>query len=153
MIEKTIKSETATLAKEKGFNIRETYHRVFINSRNPIEPHRKKGKYLYKTKDECDESYSNNLYHTESGSPTSIGFPHKTELFKILTTQTELQNILRKNHNINIRIASNSLTYHFPVIEILQEDGTQSNGPKEFIVYNNYEDALEKGLIEALKLL
>lgn len=68
-------------------------------------------------------------------------------------TQSLLQRWLREKYNINCCVASNSLTYHFPMNEILEEGGTQMCGPKEMKVFGTYELALEEGLKEGLKLI
>lgn len=64
-----------------------------------------------------------------------------------------VQKWLREEHKIDCRVASNSLTYHFPMNAILEEDGSQMCGPKILIRYNTHEEALEAGLQEALKLI
>lgn len=68
-------------------------------------------------------------------------------------TQSLLQKWLRDKYNINCRVASNSLSYHFAMIEILEVDGTRMCGPKEMKIFKTYEEALELGLQEALKLI
>ena len=64
-----------------------------------------------------------------------------------------IQRWLREKHNINCRVASNSLTCHFPVNEVLDEDGAEMKGITQFIIYKTYEEALEAGLQAALELI
>jgi hypothetical protein len=73
---------------------------------------------------------------------------------KYLPTQSLLQKWLRDKFHLDIRIASNSRTCHFPVIQLLEDGGTLGKGQKgQIIMYQTYEKALEKGLQEALKLI
>lgn len=60
---------------------------------------------------------------------------------------------LRVNHNLDIRVACNSLESFFPMIELLDEDGTQLRGPQELINYILHEEAEEAGVYHALTLI
>jgi len=68
-------------------------------------------------------------------------------------TQSLLQHWLREVHKINSRVASNSINYHFPMNGILSDDGELMRGPSPMKVFKTYEEALELGLLEALKLI
>lgn len=67
-------------------------------------------------------------------------------------TQSYLQTWLRKKHHLHVHIACSSLVQYFPMIEELQVDGIQMRGPV-FKIFRTYEEALEFGLDEALKLI
>ena len=68
-------------------------------------------------------------------------------------TQAHLQWWLRESFHIYCHVASNSLTVHFPMNEIVQVDGSQMAGPKYLVNFPSYETALEHGLQEALKMI
>ena len=68
-------------------------------------------------------------------------------------TQNMLKTWLRRKYHLNVRVASNSINTHFPMIELLEVGGTQLKGPAYNKNYKKYEDALEVGLFEALKLI
>lgn len=65
----------------------------------------------------------------------------------------EIQKWLRDKYHIYCRVASNSLTCHFPMNSILDIDGDKMMGPRYDKNYITYEGALEVGLYEALKLI
>lgn len=65
----------------------------------------------------------------------------------------ELQHWLREKHFIDVRVANNSRTSHFAMIELLDLDGTTMAGPKHHYNYKIFAEALEYGLQEALKLI
>jgi len=52
-----------------------------------------------------------------------------------------------------LRVASNSKTSHFPVNELLDLYKTIGYSQKDTKIYKTYEEAFEKGLQEALKLI
>ena len=150
MKEQLISFETAKLAKEKGFNIFciECYkwskqHSEFDGE---TEPENKR--------------ISHNGYDKDVN-----GYPYRTlsELFPLqhniienhfsAPTQSLLQKWLREKHDINLRVASNSKTSHFPVNELLDLYKTIGYSQKDTKIYKTYEEALEKGLQEALKLI
>ena len=81
-------------------------------------------------------------------------FKNTSQINTFLPTQSLLQKWLRDKFHLDIRIASNSRTCHFPVIQLLEDGGTLGKGQKgQIIMYQTYEKALEKGLQEALKLI
>ncbi len=125
MKEQLISFETAKLAEEKGFNFSE----IEIRDSNTLKV--------------CVNAVTRLEY---------FGTMKESNLIQ-LPTQSLLQKWLREEHKIDCRVASNSLTYHFPMNAILEEDGTQMCGPKILIRYNTHEEALEAGLQEALKLI
>ena len=67
-------------------------------------------------------------------------------------TQSFLCDWLRVKYNIEVRVAINSLTCYFPMISIIDVDGTQMKGPA-YKNYKSYEKAMESGLYEALNLI
>jgi len=128
MKERLIKSETAKLAKEKGFDI---MCNDFIDSYN------EENELMGYIGDSFEEKYN------------------MAEEFiqYYLPTQSLLQKWLREVNKINIRVGSTSLTCHFPYVEKLYDDGTQMAGIPFRGNYKTYEEALEIGLQEGLKLI
>lgn len=138
MKEGLVSLETARLAKEKGFKGYCEYAYVETDSYTYTDHHRG---------DECYMPYvSPRLYHT------SIMCQYDHHIVDAMT-QSELQKWLRVNHNIYVNIASNSLTVHFPMNSILEDGAGQMAGPKYLQNFKTYEEALEHGLLEALKLI
>lgn len=125
MEEKLIKFHTAKLAKEKGFDI-ET-DKLFVNyySGNPEPP-------LIKWKNVSNEWYKEqlNFISTRYYQPT----------------QSLLQKWLREVHNLHIEI-SRTYTTGLYVYQYFIDTENQLFG------FQSYEEALEKGLEEALKLI
>jgi hypothetical protein len=81
-------------------------------------------------------------------------FKNTSQINTFLPTQSLLQKWLRDKFHLDVRVASNSLTCHFPIITLLEEGGCSGKGPKgQIIIYKTYEEALEIGLQEALKLI
>jgi hypothetical protein len=72
---------------------------------------------------------------------------------ELLPTQTLVQQWLREKYHLYVRVATNSITAHFPMIELAEVGGTHLKGPAYIKNYETYEDALEIGLQEALKLI
>jgi hypothetical protein len=68
-------------------------------------------------------------------------------------SQTELQAWLREKYHLYVHVATNSITTHFPMIQLAEVGGTQMKGPVYLKNYPTYEEALEVGLVEALKLI
>lgn len=137
MKEQLISFETARLAKEKGFNYKVDR---YFGLPNMILYNFKK----YKQKQfkvECEKG----LYQPDNFNKYSITVS--------APTQGLLQKWLRDEYNINCRVASNALFYHFAMIEILEDGAAQMCGPKEMKVFKTYEEALEEGLQEGLKLI
>lgn len=153
MEEQLISFETAVLAKEKGFNI-ETLHfyvnpgsKMFgIDEHNRFYPIERASKKLYNIGEEATLNTKNVIY---------------------APTQSLLQKWLREKHNCVVEIHMHSDSEHekfnnkndfFYYVEVNyygknfdypqneHEDFSQSH-------FNTYEEALEKGLEEALKLI
>lgn len=68
-------------------------------------------------------------------------------------SQTELQAWLRVKYHLYVHVATNSITTHFPMIQLAEVGGTQMKGPAYDKNYRTYEEALEVGLFETLKLI
>lgn len=137
MNEKLVLFETAVLAKEKGFDLIQPTL-CYIDE---------DGNKQYETicLMEVNSDYGNaiRLYYKYKDYGRSYSIP----------TQNTLMDWLRDKHFINVRVACNSRTCFFPVIEQLDLDGTTLCGPLELKTYEKYEEALEYGLQEALKKL
>ena len=130
MEEQLISFETAKLAKERGFNI----PGVSIYS----------GGVLFKNVSVLPENWNKSVDETCSAP-----------------TQSLLQKWLRDLHGVDIHITRNKPSYREYRVEIYKIDNTpnyiyfqintkKSNGCKWF---DDYEEALEQGLQEALKLI
>lgn len=127
MKDELIKYNTAVLAKEKGFNV------------------------------DCEENYNEDeeLTHNFSTKPAIYSAP----------TQSLLQRWLRERHNIHLIIQSTfgaTDTYiTFVNREIIKDEsrkdlkevGDLSGIMLDHKLFNSYEEALEIGLYEALKLI
>lgn len=132
MKEQLISIETAKLAKEKGFN--EYCYNCYYNNG-----------YLNTAEDNDFKLFSNGNVYT------------------VAPTQSLLQKWLREVHNIHIKVDDfldndNKTDWDYEVVFI----GTDINEKGEYIAeipydcdrsYITYEEALEKGLQEALKLI
>jgi hypothetical protein len=68
-------------------------------------------------------------------------------------TQSLLKKWLRDKYHLYVRVGTTSLTTHFPMIELVEVDGTRLKGPVYIKNYQTYEEGLEVGLFEALKLI
>ena len=123
-----ISFETAKLAKQKGFNVHCRWH---FDDENGD---------LYENEDFPCNSWNGSLF---------------------APTQSLLQKWLRDLHGVDIHITRNKPSYREYRVEIYKIDNTpnyiyfqintkKSNGCKWF---DDYEEALEQGLQEALKLI
>lgn len=131
MIENLITFDTAKLAKEKGFDI-------------PIQH----------TVNNINQLYD--IYNEEININSSVVDNwNKFDSVISAPTQSLLQKWLREKHNISVliehgRLENESFGY-FP--RVFTEINKSSKMFKVFAYSNNYEEALEKGLQEALKLI
>jgi len=133
MKEQLISFETAKLAKEKGFT-EECLHFYCKN----------------KVCDHIEEPYEYGFrVNGNKDSKDNLGYG----ITWSAPTQSLLQKWLREKHDINLRVASNSKTSHFPVNELLGLYKTIGYNQKDTKIYKTYEEALEQGLQEALKLI
>lgn len=136
MEEQLISLETAKLAKEKGFNIPIYYH----YSENPIND--------LILLAEPDDPQSGQGWVLENYNKKGYIFNKWSA-----PTQSLLQKWLRDNYTIHIAI--------YPLVnkgwcgDIREFNGSFyiTNISNEFEAYNTYEQALEEGLQEALKLI
>ena len=139
MQDKLISLETAKLAKEKGFDILiENYFRT--TGSGPFKSDTKK------------YNWNDDHKMETAGNMTYISAP----------TQSLLQRWLRESKGLHICIDVSSRTVnkyivkihylktHFPNKGVVTEFLKEGSSAKEF---NTYEDALEKALFEALKLI
>lgn len=133
MKDQLISFDTAKLAKEKGFDwdVNNTYN--------------EKGEHPRFAKEEYWEGYNANLEH-----PTEISAP----------TQSELQRWLREEHRVFINVKVNAKeVFNVTVFQIIKPWTDRAN-PAEysdnqpfFSNFKTYELALEKGLLEGMKML
>lgn len=125
MEEQRISFETATLAKDKGYDIVDYNHAFNPNTGYELEGH-----------------VVTNLLYAEPDLSKHLFRP----------TQSLLQKWLREKHNIHVECCHNDQigyrvwTKTFP-------DKTSFVEKNENIFFNAYEEALEQGLLEALKLI
>jgi hypothetical protein len=144
MQEKLITFETAKSAKEKGFCI-ELYDFYYQNKSN-AKPYVTQG-IEYQSDRNCKWDW--NLNGGESGMLTKIiPYPNDTSgIYYSAPTQSLLQKWLREVHNIEVFVKSEwknktKIGFYFGCENIYSKP-----------IYKNYEEALEAGLQEALKLI
>lgn len=145
MQEKLITFETAVLAKERGFCI-ELYDFYYQNKSN-AKPYITQG-IEYQSDRNCKWDW--NLNGGESGMLTKI-IPYPNDaggIYHSAPTQSLLQKWLRETHRIYV-LADMGITrnYHWKYFT----DSDSFVYPKGN--FKTYEEALEKGLQEALKLI
>jgi hypothetical protein len=144
MKEELISFETAKLAKEKGFTV-ETIEDV--NNRIYWEKHPKYANKEQYYKEYCDlDELLTYEEHEDNGKPYSA------------PTQSLLQRWLREEHKIEVSISwEQNMNWFYSImwlwgtnamitLELDDINNTKSG-------YKTYEEALEQGLIEALKLI
>ena len=131
MKEQLITFPTAKLAKEKGFDIKCDHIQC-----------------IYSSDGDFDSIYDY-VSHT----------PCEEEIEFYIPTQSLLQKWLREKHNISLscrpHINNNKLSYSFSLY-IAEKSNINFNimtGYEECGSFKTYEEALEKGLQEALKLI
>ena len=91
-------------------------------------------------------------FYTPDGALLCNDFQY-SEFSFLAPKQELLKQWLRNKYHLYVRVATNSLTCHFPMIELVDVDGTQLRGPVYIKNYQTYEEALEVGLESALKLI
>ena len=144
MTDTLISFETAILAKEKGFNKKvlfsyeNSYKKSFLYCGGVLY-NSSKNKYSY------TENLEYNLYNHNSQK--------KLKVYSA-PSQSLLQKWLREKHNIIILIElkDSSMSLYTPITIYVVSKTTMmiAHLPKSF---DSYEDALEAGLIEGLKLI
>jgi len=157
MTEQLVSFETAKLAKEKGFDEICTSH--YVNEKpfySVDEP-----KQLFNTV----LRYGNRKETYESTSVlwfknSDLHYKDNSEKFRFnkgytAPTQSLLQKWLREEHDIHIIVISNSKNQYFVDYRFSNQrvDNDYDLILLSGVVYNTYEEALEKGLFEALKLM
>ena len=143
MKEKIIEFETAKLAKEKKFEVGVRGSFIHYLDDRVNEQDGTSGPFGWK-KDECtyDSSYFINNWK-------EIDFSNDAYKCYAAPTQSLLQKWLREEHNIHIIIP---YTCGYTIVfNLLNKDGLCEYPNHRY--YNTYEEALEIGLIEALKLI
>lgn len=140
MKEEIVGKVVAKLAKEKGFN--EWCNDSYTEAKCDI--------YINKIVRFSKGYY----YHEQEKHKNSIDGIDDSEYWISYSapTQSFLKMWLRIRYHLDVRVAINSLTCYFPMISLIDIDGTQMKGP----VYKNhksYEKAMEAGLHEALLLI
>jgi len=108
----------------------------------------------YNNKEKLEPTYELNCIGCEGGiefdeffrdynNTPSLEAYLKSELISA-PTQSELQTWLRDQFNLKVFVDSGLISgYRYKIIHFSEPDGT----------YNSYEEALEEGLFEALKLI
>jgi hypothetical protein len=139
MQEQLVTFEIAKLAKEKGFDGKSTYF-YFVNGIKEVQ---------------CKKGVDQRRFNTQCFSLTRI----------TCCTQSLLQKWLREIHFINIIVFNDdgefdswSLRYNYEIRPITRTEDhplipEESENPVGRYTYDSYEEALEKGLFEALKLI
>lgn len=148
MIDQLVTFETAKLAEEKGFNgmcINRIHCSHFHTIINNVIP---KNISIVEDFMSKPEDWNHKLHDNPNGGKKLIG------LYLSIPTQSLLQRWLREKHDIHIIVKvfwdskTNNRTYAADIYKI---------GDKPIMrkrkVESTYEEALEQGLIEALKLI
>ena len=127
MNEQLVSKKTSTLAKEKGFN-EETYD--YFNQNGECET-------------SLEKEYFNKGIHTSENIIT-ISCP----------TQSLLQKWLREKHNINVLVQESNISDLYKCM-IGKKDRRKDISTDTLYTsdYKTYEDAIEKGLYFALKMI
>jgi hypothetical protein len=95
-----------------------------------------------------------NCTHFYSPDGILMSNDYKFSKFGCLAPRQEvLKQWLREKYHLYVRVAVNSISTYFPMIELAEVGGTQMKGPAYDKNYRTYEAALEVGLREALKLI
>ena len=123
--DKVIEFDTAILAKEKGF--KNIWTEVYYEERD-------------------DEFRGVKAYMNEYIDYDDVG---KKCVFYHAPTQSQLQRWLREGHQIDITVSLVGNAYGF----YIHFYGNYTNEGDNYGVIGTYEEALEKGLVEALKLI
>ena len=135
--EKLISFETAILAKEKGFK---NACDGFVNKDN---------EYIFMP----DLLYPNNseFSHNSEEDPEVVEWKELMKTLVLAPTQSLLQKWLREVHEISIKIddyyTNSRVRFDYNVCEL----GSQEDNPVG--IFETYEEALETGLYQALKLI
>lgn len=123
MEDQIVSFETAKLAKKKGFNYAECF-------------------YWYRTY--SDYCFDDNIRSLEIGKHSI-----QTKNYYLAPTQSLLQKWLREKHSIHVNCMylnrKNINGFFYGIIEFPEAENN--------IIYQSYEEALEKGLEESLKLI
>jgi hypothetical protein len=140
MRDELITFETAKLAKEKGFNI--PLKKGFDSKGNIILFGKKKDYYI-----------TSDIYYSNDSLPREENTTHFPKIFLYTApTQSLLQRWLREVHSINV----------YPIPSAFEEDKSYHDCRIQSFKYNintehcwgnTYEEALEVGLQEGLKLI
>jgi hypothetical protein len=123
MEEQLISFETAKLAREKGFNEVCKYGRNNFEIKHPTRG---------LLRDLVTVEFPRGQRNSEISQGAAVAAP----------TQSLLQKWLREKHNINVFI-DYGYGYEYKIFSYFKRDGT----------FVTYEQALENGLLEALKLI
>lgn len=162
MKEQLISFETAKLAKEKGFNI----FNIDINLKNNIiindndiyiDSKNIDGKYyLYINEDNCVYSLEVGQFNSVIGSFNSFAKEYilkETNDYFHAPTQSLLQKWLRDIHDVNVCVELGSYSTKNKVIKEYKSVVFSWEYDEKYFNCFTYEEALEKGLQEALKLI
>lgn len=130
MTDQLISFETAKLAKEKGLSILQMF------------------------------GWITKFYHPRTKSLLALGRTGKCKIYSLYyaPSQSLLQKWLREEHNLNIVIMTSINTnnkFEVSIEEIVKQFGTDMTDSVycKDVEYDTYENALEAGLLEALKLI
>lgn len=128
MKDELISFETAKLAKEKGFHERVIYY--YIDSTKCVD-------------------------RIAPGAHSHLHVSNKKEGYHSAPTQSLLQRWLREVHGIHVWVVPNLLwqTYHFEGLVDRKNTHKSNLTFSDDLMKDTYEEALEAGLLEALKFI
>lgn len=154
MEEKLISFETAKLAKEKGFYISDNV-KVIYTSENVDLPNINNVDLNYDEDGWCFRNKENYLKHNEVITwINAVNFTRYNHPCWLAPTQSLLQKWLREVHNLHIYIFGYNCGKELWAYEIREIKGAfvEFDMPHKAL-YSSFEEALEAGLQEALKLI
>jgi len=134
MKEQLINFKTAKLAKEKGFD--NTQYGDWL------------GQFFWYSKDEVS------FYYSSLEENEDVEWMDKSKDFIPRPSQSLLQKWLREKYNIHIQITKHFTCYAFQILRYNKfEDNNEIIVDELLADYETYEETLEIGLYEALKLI
>lgn len=150
MKDQLITIETAKLAKEKEFGMGKNDY-IMLHTFYDL-----KGVLEQEITGSCREKHTNSPNHLGALTLSDVecvinGMDNSLDEFILAPTQSLLKKWLREEHSISIKIddyiTNSKVRFDYSITEL----GSQDDNP--IGIFIEYEDALEEGLYEALKLI
>ncbi len=163
MKEQIVSFELAKLAKEKGFR-EPCSHYYFADGEFKEHEVIKDGGYYGGDYSISLESFNedwNNRFVTTKDGDRCFGCNNNKDYFETFSapTQSLLQKWLREKHNMEVLVTCNASGWFWEINKAYPNNGgtfiawSGDNGPNDAGHWETYEEALETGLEQALKLI